>query len=173
VRVDAPPFLKWCSYIIIFLIFALLPGCNRQTSPKEIAITKIFLAEKRLLEGYFSADINRAQKSLNAYLGELAVIDVSEEDDAKKTYYFGRAVALARLEFLIASRGKRPVDLRWAISVLRNANRTYEKLPERKMAELLIEIVRGDIQSVPWLKDFDAISSEAFAKVAQNDQVIP
>ena len=80
------------------------------------------------------------------------MIDVPEDDDAKKTFYFGKAVALARLEFLIASKGERPVDLRRAISVLRRANPTYEKLPARNMAEVLIEIVRGDIQLVPWLK---------------------
>ena len=165
--------MSWRSYCIMFLVFALLPGCNRQVSSKETAITRIFLADKRLLDGYFSTDINRARKSLNAYLGELAMIDVPENDDARKMFYFGKAVALARLEFLIASKGERPVNLRWAISVLRRANTSYEKLTERKMAEVLIEIVRGDIRSVSWLKDFDAISSDAFAKVAQNDHVIP
>jgi len=164
--------MSYCRYGIIFLALIFMPACRRETSLKDLAITRVFLTENRLLDGYFTTDIDQAQKSLNTYLVELARIDVPNDDDAKKMFYFGQAVALARLEFLIASKGEHLVDLHGAISALRLSNSSYGKLTERKMAEELIEIVRGDVGAVPWLKNFDALSLEALTKVGQTNPVM-
>jgi len=150
--------------MFIFLIVSafLAAGCRPAGQTDQDFILKISAAEYRLAGRYFTPDINQAESSLRSYLAETeGIVPADEASEVRHMLYSGRALALARLEFLLASKGQHIADLRNAVLVFRKATPSNAKLTDQRLAIALTGIVEGDIGQVGWLGNFEKLAADA------------
>jgi hypothetical protein len=153
------------QWLLILAVLGVI-GCRPAMDKEKVLNGRLLEIEYRMQAQYLTKGPGEARAALEKYLSEVAEIRLATDDtDAIEVFHRNRALAMARLEFLIASQEGRVPDLRGAILEMRKVCEEYAALSNEKLGGNLVYIIKGDAQAVSWLHDFDALSSRAMAAI--------
>lgn len=144
------------------LLCSLMAGCSgEEKSNDSILIDRIKIAEANCYSVYFSSgNRDAAEGNLRKYLRFLDDASTNNKMTpvAEKVLYSGRALALARLELLLAQKQKRPIYLAPAILEWRKYMAfNGEHHDDGQIKNFLVSFLRSDVPKAPWLSDYDDI----------------